>query len=311
MADSRVGHRGIILQLSFEDFVLLPLFFVLVFLSIRICIRKLKTNQNSLENKCKSNSCIRCKGQGGFSRKELLAKLDEFVTQKPIQNEALSRLRMSIAEENGKSNDLNIVNQSPTVLHLRKLVPAKPVHSISYDSTDFLGAQFDIRKVQEELADVIEKDYLWSYNDVENGTWKLYYFYNQGIRQSANCDSCPETAKMVSKVTSFMKNVSFGNAAFSFLSQGTTIAPHFGSTTCRLRCHITLYQGNNCILNVGNEKVVYTTNQVLVFDDSFEHSVNHEKGEAGNRIILMLDLWHPAVSWIEREAIEYIYQISV
>ena len=311
MADASVVHRGIIQQLSFEDFVLLPLFFVLVFLSIRICIRKLKVHQNSLENTCRSKSCIRCKGHGSFSRNELLAKLDEFAAQKPIQNQALSRLRMSIEEGNDKSNDLNKMNQSPTVLYLRKLVPAKPVHSICYDPTDFLGTQFDIKKVQEELTDVLEKDYLWSYNKIENGTWKLYYFYNQGIRQSANCDSCPETAKMISKVTSFMKNGSFGNAAFSFISQGTTIAPHSGSTNCRLRCHITLCQGNNCILNVGNEKVVYTNNQVIVFDDSYEHSVNHQKGEAEKRIILMLDLWHPAVTWIEREAIEYIYQTSV
>ena len=305
-----VNSNGKTLKFSFEDFLLLPLFFVLIILSLKICIKRLRRNGNSQQDKCASRGCVRCKGSNRFSKNELLAKLHQFEEQKNMHSEGLSRLRTSILYEGKNNDDVKTTNQIPTILHLQDLTPAKPVHSVSYDASTILGTHFNITRIQEELIDVLNMDYLWSYNEVEDGIWKLYYFYNQGIKQTANCNKCPETARMISNTALFMSNVSFGNAAFSFLSPGTTIPAHYGSTNARLRCHITLCQGNNCTLSVENEKVVYNEEQVIVFDDSFEHSVNHKKGGTNNRIILMLDLWHPEVSKVEKEAIEYLYQLN-
>ena len=312
MADAELNNinNGKTLQFSFEDFVLLPLFFVLAFLSLKICIKKLRRKRSNQQDKCASRGCIRCKGSSSFSKNELLAKLHQFAEQQKIHSEDLSRLRTSILYEGQKTDDVKTTNQFPTMLYLRHLTPAKPIHSVSYDASILLGTHFNITRIQEELIDVLNKDYLWSYNEVEDGIWKLYYFYNQGIKQTVNCDKCPQTARMISNTALFMNNVSFGNAAFSYISPGTIIPAHYGSTNARLRCHITLCQGNNCTLSVESEEVIYNEEQIIVFDDSFEHSVNHEKGGSNNRIILMLDLWHPEVSKVEREAIEYIYQFN-
>ena len=311
MADSGINKNGKTIQFSFEDFVLLPLFLVLIFLSLKICFKKLKRKQERQQDKCVSRTCIRCKGNESFALSHLLAKLDKFVSQRRVQDDSLARLRTSILEYKGKAGDFESVSQRPTVLHLLHLCPARPIHSLCSDASLVLGAQFDIAKIKEELIGILNKDYLWSYNETKDGIWKLYYLYNQGIKQGSNCDSCPETTRMVCNTPSFMKNVPFGNAAFSLLSPGASISGHYGSTNVRLRCHITLFQGSNCILSVGNEKVVYDENQVILFDDSFEHSVSHEKGGNSNRVILMLDLWHPEVTELEKDAIRYVYDVSV
>ena len=312
MADL-VVNNGITLQLSFEDFILLPLFIVLIFLSLRICIKKLKKKQSNEAYKCPNKNCIRCKGNDLLTRKELVVKLDLYTNSRKCRKDSLSRLRTSILKEKMDNDYVETKNQCPTVLFLQSLVPAKPVHSVVsiHDASSVLGISINIEEIKEELFRALEKDYLWSYNEVNGGIWKLYYFYNQGQKQAVNCDNCPKTTRMISKLPNFMKKVSFGNAAFSFLSPGTNIGAHYGSTNIRLRCHITLQKGNNCTLSVGDEKLIYEDNQVILFDDSFEHSVIHGKEDVASRIILMLDLWHPDIVETEREAIEHLFPSNI
>lgn len=309
MADL-VEKRGITLRISFEDFILFPLFIVLIFLSIRICIRKLKRNQSKDSYKCPNEHCLRCKGPAS-SGSELLAKLHQFAKRENLKADSLSRLKRSILREDIDTFSSNEVRQSPTVLHLLHIT-AKPIHhSVHYSLCEILHTVIDIKKIRDELYDVFDREYLWSHNEVESGLWKLYYFYNQGVRQDTNCDNCPETAKMISRVESFMASVAFGNAAFSCISQNTRVEAHYGSTNVRLRCHITLEKGGHCTLTAGDECVAYEDGKVIVFDDSFKHSVVHERGDSGiddkNRIILILDLWHPEVTEVERKAIRYLY----
>lgn len=242
-----------------------------------------------------------------MTKTELVAKLSQFIEKENARNDDISRLRASISQDGNENSDSKVSLQSPTVLYLQN-VSKKPIHSVSHDVSDILGTPLNINKIKDELKEVIGKDYLWSCNEVDNGCWKLYYFYNQGKKQNLNCINCPETARMISQLASFMANVSFGNAAFSYLSQGTAIAAHCGPTNVRLRCHITLQTGNDCTLFVGNEKVTYQEGQCILFDDSYEHRVVHEKGAGGSRIILMLDLWHPDVTEVERKVIEHLFK---
>lgn len=74
-----------------------------------------------------------------------------------------------------------------------------------------------------------------------------------------------------------------------------------------------------CSLTVDGVSCTWEDGKCLVFDDSFQHSVNHSReiivDESTNhglkivdnvftdRVVLIVDLWHPDLSLDEREAI--------
>ena len=307
MADA-VINKGITQRISFEDFLLFPLFLVLIFLSLQICFRKFKKNVGSDKNTCPNKKCIRCRGAAA-DRSGLVKKLNEFQEKENIGEDCLSRLKEAISGQDArKKGSNNFHMQKPTVLYLQELDTVSPFHSISNDIM-FLKDDKHLKEIREEIHSVLHKDYLWSKNEADSGEWRLLYFYNQGKKQGDNCLRCPKTTNLIEKVKSFMESSPFGNAAFSVLSPGTKVSAHHGSTNARLRCHLTVQKGGHCTLFVGGEKKVYEDGQIFVFDDSFEHHVVHNEGNAEDRIILMLDLWHQGVTQLERRAIDYIYSV--
>ena len=60
------------------------------------------------------------------------------------------------------------------------------------------------------------------------------------------------------------------------MKAGTIVWPHTGPTNCRLRCHLGLKVPNdwqNVNITVADETRHWSDGQVIIFDDSFEHSV--------------------------------------
>jgi tetratricopeptide (TPR) repeat protein len=81
---------------------------------------------------------------------------------------------------------------------------------------------------------------------------------------------------------------------FSKLSPGTIIRPHCGPSFRRLRIHlgIAIPEPQKTSLNLANNVLYqWKEGEVFVFDDSFEHSVQHEGVK--DRIILVIDVVHP------------------
>ena len=85
-------------------------------------------------------------------------------------------------------------------------------------------------------------------------------------------------------------------AYFSTLKAGATIAPHHGRSNVKLRMQLPLLMGSDgyCELTVGGESRRYSAGKLLLFDDSFLHSVVSHSGT--DRIVLLCDLWHPQLS---------------
>ena len=78
------------------------------------------------------------------------------------------------------------------------------------------------------------------------------------------------------------------------MSPGTKVWPHVGPTNCRLRMHLGLIvpePREKIFLTVKGEKLFWEEGKVLIFDDSFEHEVEHN-GDSF-RMILIVDVWHP------------------
>lgn len=105
------------------------------------------------------------------------------------------------------------------------------------------------------------------------------------------------------------------------MKEGTTVWPHTGPTNCRLRLHLGLrvpddYENLSITVagNLFSKYLIFKMNsdqqqhwqngKAFVFDDSFEHSVEH-KGSS-YRLVLIFDFWHPEMTEHEKRTVTAI-----
>jgi hypothetical protein len=88
----------------------------------------------------------------------------------------------------------------------------------------------------------------------------------------------------------------------SRLSPGTVVAPHRGPTNMRLRCHLAVKVPDGCGISVDNEVGSWREGRCIVFDDSFVHAAWNSSSD--ERIVVVLDIWHPDLTFGEVELIE-------
>ena len=150
-----------------------------------------------------------------------------------------------------------------------------------------------------------------------SGSWKMLKFTSgNGEINKEICNLLPFTCKIVLQMKSMIKCLKEKCRELfvyvSKLSHGTNIPAHCGPTHKRLRMHLPLKVvgdgkgGECCAIQFHGEidrgedvlKEYWKEGEVLVFDDSYEHSVVWEKGME-DRIVLIVDVFHP--SWLEME----------
>lgn len=96
-----------------------------------------------------------------------------------------------------------------------------------------------------------------------------------------------------------------GQAYFSLLAPGTHIPAHCGPTNTKLRVQVRLDVPAGCEMRVGDHTHSWDDgDDVLVFDDSFEHEV-WIRGER-ERSVLIVDFPHPDLTAAELWALEAI-----
>jgi aspartate beta-hydroxylase len=144
-----------------------------------------------------------------------------------------------------------------------------------------------------------------SSNVSEGGEWNTFYLYNQGKRIDENCNQCPITTRIVESIPSLMSNCGLGYVYFSVIRPGTHITSHSGPTNLRLRCHLPLYVPEGCAMRVGSTVKQWEQGKSVIFDDSFDHEVWH-KGTEGNRVVLLIDVWHPELTDFEKKVIKLL-----
>mgnify|MGYP000302408819 CR=1 FL=1 len=94
---------------------------------------------------------------------------------------------------------------------------------------------------------------------------------------------------------------------FSRLAPGAQIPAHHGMINGRLICHLPLIVPGDGALRVGNQTRTWCFGELLIFDDSIEHAAwNHALNE---RIVLIFDVWHPALSAAECTAIAALFDV--
>ena len=94
------------------------------------------------------------------------------------------------------------------------------------------------------------------------------------------------------------------NAMFSALAPRTEIPPHHGETNARLVVHLPLIVPKRCTYRVGYERREWKVGEILVFDDTIEHTARNDSDDL--RVVLIFDVWNPLLSSEERAIVSEI-----
>ena len=128
------------------------------------------------------------------------------------------------------------------------------------------------------------------------GDWDVVFFYERGRRHDDVCDACPVTTRLIEGDGAIQ--TAAGLIYVSRMRPGTHIQAHRGPTNLRVRCHLGIaVPDGDCAIRVEDQSRRWSEGRCLVFDDTFEHEAwNHTTGD---RIVLIVDLWHPGLSSAE------------
>ncbi|MGA2736632.1 MAG: aspartyl/asparaginyl beta-hydroxylase domain-containing protein [Bryobacteraceae bacterium] len=177
-------------------------------------------------------------------------------------------------------------------------------------------AQFPVTRELESHFDEIKAEALevepgYYYEEAENigrtGNWQVCMFYEQGRRNDLVCRQCPRTAAIIEGNDSIRRTA--GLIYLSKMAPHTHVAAHQARGNIRLRCHLALrIPRGDCAIRVGDQVHHWEEGKCIVFDDTFEHEVWNRTDE--ERLVLLIDLWHPDLTQLERDALDTINWLS-
>jgi hypothetical protein len=171
-------------------------------------------------------------------------------------------------------------------------------------------------------------------HSLHKGTWDWHSYMTKGTLQGNFATHFPETTTILQVLRDeglLFEGTPFGYSFFSTLHAQSSIEPHSAPMNFRVRVHLPLIvpeestdNTNNtdqqqqqqqqeegkrpcCGMRVGQSVRSWDKGRALVFDDAYEHEVwnDHEKQ---NRVLLLVDLWHPDVTKEERQDIVQLFQ---
>ncbi|MBV9882352.1 MAG: aspartyl/asparaginyl beta-hydroxylase domain-containing protein [Sphingomonadaceae bacterium] len=134
--------------------------------------------------------------------------------------------------------------------------------------------------------------------------WSAWFFWEDGVRQDANCARCPATAAMLEALPLLDIPGKGPTALFSILNAHSRIPPHTGSDNVRATVHLPLVVPEGCGFRVGAETRIPAPGRAWAFDDTIEHEAWNDGDEP--RAILIFDIWNPLLSEAERAAVRAI-----
>jgi aspartyl/asparaginyl beta-hydroxylase (cupin superfamily) len=174
-------------------------------------------------------------------------------------------------------------------------------------ATEAIGAEFDAL-IAAEAAEMVpyvqypERVPLAQWRELNhNPQWTAIHLLQNGQRIEANARHCPETMTVISKLPLPEVRGASPNAMFSLLAPRTRIPPHTGAANTRLVCHLPLIVPPGCGFRVGASTREWRVGEAFVFDDTIEHEAWNDSDEL--RVVLIIDLWAPALNQAERSAI--------
>jgi aspartate beta-hydroxylase len=132
-------------------------------------------------------------------------------------------------------------------------------------------------------------------------SWDAFFFFRYGRRYDDNHRLCPETSATLDALPLCHVPDFAPETLFSLLAPNGKIPPHRGVTNIRLVAHLPLVVPPKCRLIVADEAHDWREGRAVVFDDTYVHSAVNGSGE--RRAVLLIDVWHPDLTPIERNAL--------
>lgn len=165
-----------------------------------------------------------------------------------------------------------------------------------YDSKEFPGWEILINNKEEILSEYLKaKDFLKPYiNEAGNPhyDWNTIMLYGNGQLIESIKPLFPITLGIISN----LPDIDCSMVMFSVLKPGAIIPAHTGPFNSLLRVHLPLIipeEAKSCTIQVGTEIRNWEEDKLLIFDDSFLHSVSNKTSDI--RVILMMSVWKPDI----------------
>ena len=134
--------------------------------------------------------------------------------------------------------------------------------------------------------------------------WSTLVLLDRGTWDPTNVALFPKTANFVRE-----SGIPAMEVFFASMKPNTDIKMHSDFTNFVLTSHLALdipeSGSNKCRLTVGDETRQWINGQITLFDTSIMHDARNEADRT--RYILMFRLWHPELTAIERDALQFIY----
>jgi aspartyl/asparaginyl beta-hydroxylase (cupin superfamily) len=212
-------------------------------------------------------------------------------------------------------------HQEPTDFHYPGLPEVEFHDSVLFpglqaleESTAEIRAEFDAL-IAAEAAEMVpyiqypERVPMRQWKELNhNPKWTAIHLLQNGERVETNARHCPKTIDAVARMDQPQIPGASPNAMFSLLAPKTRIPPHTGVANTRLVCHLPLIVPPGCGFRCGETTIEWTVGKAFVFDDTIEHEAWNDSDEL--RVVLILDLWPPALAEADREAIAAVIGAS-
>jgi aspartate beta-hydroxylase len=134
--------------------------------------------------------------------------------------------------------------------------------------------------------------------------WKTLVLMNRGTWDPINVNLFPKTSSAVQKA-----GVPVTEVFFASMKGPSKIERHTDFTNFVLTSHLAIdipcNGQNKCRLTIGDTTNEWINGKCMVFDTSLLHDAVNESDEM--RYILMMRIWHPDLTCVEREALQFTY----
>jgi len=166
-----------------------------------------------------------------------------------------------------------------------------------------LKAMYDIRDTS--APDLFTSDSAWQ-NDVMGGGWSAVRLQRLGEWNVENCNRFPKTYEIIRSL-----NIPLAVRGVCFARQGpgTGVFDHSDGRNFILTSHLGLKipKSDSVTMTVGGITKTWEEGKICTIDTSFTHKTENKSSE--DRYVLIIDYWHPELSSIERDCLEYIYDL--
>eukprot|EP00904_Undaria_pinnatifida_P004273 jgi/Undpi1/13847/HiC_scaffold_9.g03498.m1 len=178
-------------------------------------------------------------------------------------------------------------------------------------------AEFEWVSEMEERSAIVIDEFNAFWNDPMSGFAKDSMNMDimgrgwSGVRLQRLGDWLPENCAKFPKTVELLKELEIPLAVrgvmFARQVPGSGVSPHSDGRNFILTTHLGVDVPEDCWMRVGEEKRTWENGKALVLDTSFEHETRNNSRR--DRIVLIIDYWHPDLTKAEREALAFIYDL--